>query len=203
MSETPAITSYPFSLAGILLKDFSQPTGFAKEDKLQTQQILFRDKFFISSTEQLNFEKGKVKNFYNWYGKNIIQKYRKTKHLDERFDKAPTFKEFVEFLVDLPLRKFNPHWLPIYIQCMPCSIKYTILARVDTISKDSKLVLERLGVSARFSVSHATNNSLDPTISTYYSQLSRKLLDKLYNIYKFDFLLFNYSHSEYYEYITE
>ena len=140
--------------------------------------------------------------WYRLYGNKIIAKYRKTKPTDPKYEKAPTFREFVEYLVELPISKFNAHWIPIYLQCMPCHIKYTIISRLDTLSRDSEQIFKTLELSAQLPKSHVTQgNTTDNTVSSYYSTISKDLLDKLYNIYKFDFLLFNYTMDGYASYV--
>ena len=136
------------------------------------------------------------------YSKEIIAKYRKTKPTNPKYEKAPTFREFVEYLVELPIRKFNAHWIPMYLQCMPCHIKYTIISRLDTLSRDSDLIFKTLELSAKLPRSHVTQgNTTDNTVSGYYSTISKELLDKLFDIYKFDFLLFNYTMDGYASYV--
>ena len=49
------------------------------------------------------FERDKAERWHQWYGKAIIAGYRKEPPLDDKYQKAPTFKEFVQFLVELPL----------------------------------------------------------------------------------------------------
>ena len=94
--------------------------------------------------------------------------------------------------------KFEPHWIPIYLQCMPCHIQYTILARLDTLTEDSEQIFKSIQLPAQLPRSHVTQgNTTDNTISSYYSTISKDLLNKLFNIYKFDFLLFNYTMDEY------
>ena len=140
--------------------------------------------------------------WYKLYGKGIIAKYRKKTPRDPKYKKAPTFREFIEYLVDLPIRKFEPHWIPMYLQCMPCHIQYSIIARLDTLTTDSDQIFLSMGVSAQLPRSHVTQGkTTDNTVATYYSQISKDLLDKLYNIYKFDFLLFNYTADVYQDYV--
>jgi len=160
----------------------------------------YRDKFFLNG--DFDFERKKVTEFRRLYGNKIIAKYRKSTPSDPKYEKAPTFREFVEYLVDLPISKFNDHWIPMYLQCMPCHIKYTIISRLDTISRDSDLIFKTLELSARLPKSHVTQGiTTDNTVSSYYSTISKDLLEKLYNIYKFDFLLFNYTMNGYASYV--
>ena len=43
--------------------------------------------------------------------------------------------------------------------------------------------------------------SQDNTVSRNYATISKELLDELFNIYKFDFLLFNYTMDRYTSYV--
>ena len=151
--------------------------------------MYYRDKFFLNGDYE--HERNKVARWYEWYGREIIHKYRNTEPLDAVYNKAPTFREFVEFLVDLPLAEYNFHWIPIYILCMPCHFKYSILARLDTLAMDSREIFKALNISASLHHNHVTQGN--NMVASYYSTLSMELLGKLVNIYKFDFLLFNYS----------
>ena len=84
---------------------------------------------------------------------------------------------------------------------MPCHINYTIIARLDTLNRDSEQIFKTMEVNAALPKSHVTQgNTTDNTVASYYSQISKDLLDKLLYIYKFDFLLFNYSAKDYYDY---
>ena len=90
----------------------------------------FRDKFFLNLDYSHDvFERNKVQRFYKLYGREILQKYRKTPPAEPKYKNAPTFREFIDYLLDLPLRRLDSHWLPTYFQCMPCHIKYSILGR--------------------------------------------------------------------------
>ena len=42
---------------------------------------------------------------------------------DPKYEKSPTFKEFISFLVNTPVSQYDPHWKPMYIQCLPCHIQ--------------------------------------------------------------------------------
>ena len=162
--------------------------------------MYFRDKFFLNG--DYDCERKKVARWYLKHGKDIITKYRKTTPTDPKYKKAPTFREFIEYFVDLPFKKFDSHWIPMYIQCMPCHIEYAIISRLDTLNKDSEQIFKTMGVNAELPKSHVTQgNTTENTVVSYYSQISKDLLDKLIHIYKFDFLLFNYSAKDYYNYV--
>ena len=68
---------------------------------------------------------------------------------------------------------------------------------------DSKIILRTIGISEELKKTHASGEKgSDQTLKKYYSKLDRKLLDKLYNLYELDFLLFNYSIDSYFSYVT-
>ena len=55
----------------------------------------------------------------------------------------------------------------------------------------------------RLPLSHVTQgNTSDTTVARYYSMIDRASLDRLYNIYRLDFLLFNYTADQYYAYVS-
>ena len=91
---------------------------------------VFRDKFFLNlDYSHKDFERNKVKRFYKLFGREVLEKYRITPPAESKYKNAPTFREFIDYLLDLPLRRLNHHWRPTYFQCMPCHIKYSILGR--------------------------------------------------------------------------
>ena len=89
---------------------------------------IFRDKFFINFSFDGN-EKMKKKVFIDKYGKNIIKKYRKTTITNTIYKNTPTFREFVEYVLDEPLHKHNMHWCPAYLLCLPCQVKYNFIGK--------------------------------------------------------------------------
>lgn len=43
----------------------------------------------------------------------------------------PTWREFVDYLIDTDLASYgDDHWMPYYLFCTPCSLNYTIVAKV-------------------------------------------------------------------------
>ena len=83
---------------------------------------------------------------------------------EAKYKKAPTFKEFVSFLVDTPVHpvknmmcqictvlcqvsEYDPHWRPMYMQCLPCHISYSVIARMESLGRDSQYVLQTIGAA--------------------------------------------------------
>ena len=59
------------------------------------------------------------------------------------------------------------------------------------------------GINEELPESHITKGgkSSDQTLKKYYSELDKKMLERLYKIYELDFLLFNYTIDSYYKYV--
>ena len=162
----------------------------------------YRDKFFLNGNAK--YEHEKVERWYKNHGEAILKKYRKEEPREKKYLKAPTFREFVEYLVELPLAKFDDHWKPMYMQCLPCHIQYHVIARLESLERDSAYILQSIGVTSRLPVSHTTQgNSSNNLVTSYYSQIDSNLLDKLYSLYKYDFLLFNFTHTHYADIVKE
>ena len=58
-----------------------------------------------------------------------------------RFMKVPTFPEFVDFLLSTEVETYNEHWLPYYLLCTPCHLNYTVIAKTEDISDDSRSLM--------------------------------------------------------------
>lgn len=61
---------------------------------------------------------------------------------------GPTFKEFILFIIDNHKygRRFDEHWTPIYSFCTPCSINYTLIAKVETFQRDTEYIIRQAGL---------------------------------------------------------
>ena len=78
-----------------------------------------------------------------------------------------------------------------------------VIARLDSFPVDSAYILKAIGLPGRLGVSHTTQgNKTENTESSFFSTLDSNLLDQLYQIYKPDFLLFNYTVDRYRNYVS-
>merc|ERR1712243_34546 len=118
----------------------------------------------------------------------------KPSKLEYQEQNTPTFREFVQYVVDQNVIGMNQHWVPMYNICMPCHINYTIIGRKETITEDGNVILENIDIDDKLPEAHVSlGKSSDETLREYYSELDKKLLVKLYKLYEMDFLLFNYT----------
>jgi len=132
-----------------------------------------------------------------------------------------TFAGFVDAIMNADDRKINTnyHWDTQYTNCNPCRFKFDYIGKQENLSKDQSYVIdhifkEDLVLPTR---NMAANNGTPGQIrretpardiqtydeqknfyeklthSEFYDEVPRENLDKLYQKYKYDFLLFGYN----------
>ena len=135
--------------------------------------------------------------FKDWTSTPSIKRYMK-----EKQTKILTFKLFIEYLVQTPVRSLNIHWMPIYLTCKPCLVDYKFIGNTDTMKEDSEIILKKIGVKGSLPLSHVQpSGNSKIKIQEFYSDFDKDLLDKLYKVYEMDFLLFGYRADEFYNFV--
>ena len=115
-------------------------------------------------------------------------------------------------------RRINNHWKPVFLNCAPCSEHYEIIVKLETFEKDVNYIRRRLGLDSMFNSSSsrkghqsadrrlvdsvvgqqsADRTSEEMAVEVFRS-LDRKLVERVYQIYEPDFLLFGYSPHKYF-----
>lgn len=133
------------------------------------------------------------------YGTIIIRKYRKhlgITSLTRGHD--VTFGEFLRFIADSKdPGAFDPHWLQYHRLCDPCYWNFDFIGKLETLKKDSSYVLKHIKAEAGFdefpSSEHgpASSNSSN-SFREYYSKIPAYVIEKIKDIYHWDFQLFGY-----------
>eukprot|EP00057_Strongylocentrotus_purpuratus_P029916 XP_780212.2 PREDICTED: carbohydrate sulfotransferase 11 [Strongylocentrotus purpuratus] len=174
----------------------------------------FRDKLAPNISYIFRIE-NKQRHDVNWierYGLPIIAKYRGAEaaaaikaNLKTKYDL--TFSEFVNYLIETNPLSFDKHWNPISAMCRPCDVKYNIIGKYETLDDDAEYILRSAKVdpSVKYpqaSDKSATNSSSLDILRQYYSEITREQLKKLYEVYKKDFELFDYSLETFYKYVS-
>ena len=62
--------------------------------------------------------------YYTMYGKHIVAEYRDKTDKNLTGVIEPTWREFVTYLLNTPVTKFDEHWMPIWMLCSPCIIRF-------------------------------------------------------------------------------
>ena len=143
---------------------------------------------------QNKFEK-KTRHFYSRIlSPYIIRKYRiHSRNISQQHWSDPvTFEEFLDYVLE---EKFDRHWKPFHLNCLPCRIKYDIIGKLETMDEDARQVLTRLGADhINFPRFNTTSGRTFDLIPSYFSTLTPIQIQRLHEIYKIDFEMFEYTH---------
>ena len=111
----------------------------------------------------------------------------------EEEDNLPIFWEFAQYIINT--HKDDEYWRPIYRQCPMCSVKYNYVLKKETLHEEEAEFFKKFG----------WHNMLKPAQKETYENNSTRIMElylddltddevvKLYEVYKYDFLLFGYS----------
>ncbi|CAG9799276.1 unnamed protein product [Chironomus riparius] len=153
-------------------------------------------------------------NYYKLLGDQIVKRFRGQQPL-KNDPSGPTFKEFLQFVVQHYKSggRFDEHWSPIYQFCTPCSINFTLIAKMETFDRDSEYIIRQAGLETLLlnkvpntkvsKISNRSKNNTASLISRYFSQIDRHLLEDILEIYQLDFDLFNYNSSKYWKIVQQ
>jgi len=140
--------------------------------------------------------------YYTMYGKHIVAAYRRKSNANVTFGLEPTWKEFITYIINTDPAKFDEHWMPIWMLCSSCIIRYNVIAKMETFAEDTQFILEESGLSDTLKVEwkHSTGTvGSDDIIADYFSQLTVAEMAALYQTYQIDFELYGYDPGPYFE----
>lgn len=137
--------------------------------------------------------------FHKRYGTKIVRRHRvdpQPEALQSGGD--VTFQEFVYYLVDPRTQleePFNEHWERAHTLCHPCLIHYHVVGKYESLTRDSRYVLKLAGAEdqVEFPASSKSRRTTENMTAKFFNNISPFYQKKLYNLYRMDFLLFNYS----------
>uniref|UniRef100_A0A3P9I9V9 Carbohydrate sulfotransferase n=1 Tax=Oryzias latipes TaxID=8090 RepID=A0A3P9I9V9_ORYLA len=141
--------------------------------------------------------------FHKRYGTKIVRRHRQNpspEALEQGNDVS--FREFVQYLVDPRTQRdepFNEHWERVHSLCHPCLIHYDVVGKYETLETDAQAVLRLAGVegTVQFPTSGKSTRTDGNMAARFFKHISPLYQRKLFNLYRMDFLLFNYSTPEY------
>ncbi|XP_049767814.1 carbohydrate sulfotransferase 11-like [Schistocerca cancellata] len=150
--------------------------------------------------------------YYRKLSKHIAQHYRYKQDpmtdVPESVRSGPTFPEFVDYIINS--KKFDEHWAPYHSFCTPCHVNFTVIAKMETLDRDEEYIIHKAGLQRLLLPSHyrykprtAINKARDgkataALVEKYYSQLTKKQMEKLHKIYGTDFEMFDYNATKYF-----
>ncbi|XP_062979467.1 carbohydrate sulfotransferase 13 [Elgaria multicarinata webbii] len=137
--------------------------------------------------------------FHKRYGTKIIRRHRQ-KPSSEALERGHDvrFEEFVYYLLDPRTQHeepFNEHWERVHSLCHPCIIHYDVVGKYETLAKDANYILRLVGADAgvKFPSSSKTTRTNDDMTAKFFQNISPFYQRRLFNLYKMDYLLFNYT----------
>ncbi|XP_053675166.1 carbohydrate sulfotransferase 9-like [Anopheles nili] len=140
------------------------------------------------------------------YFKNLSHAIYKIYHPDGNEYGIPSFQDFTRYVIDQyhNNKPSDLHWRPINDLCTPCLARYDSIMKMESFTKDLDYLANRTQLHRKIKPVQMNHSRRDPVrrlIQKYFSQLTRQQFDDLYEIYRIDFELFDYSPEEYITYV--
>lgn len=209
-------------------KKFPRPSEEELRDAISTPGVIsllvVREPF----VRLLSAYRDKLENitppYYRKLARAIVAAHREkaTKIFGPIKSFGPTFYEFVSYLTGKHKSQdksftFDEHWAPYYQFCTPCAVNFSVVAKVETLPRDSVYVIQQLGLGhvlgrtvgdKRTRLRTVMNKSKDGRNTTalmkyYFNQLDSSMLDDLLQIYGLDFEMFGYDPKVYRRYVRK
>jgi len=116
------------------------------------------------------------------------------------FSSRPTFVQFVDYLLKEPVSQYNDHWVPYWLHCHVCDMEYDIIGKMETLQEDMNFIARASGLATtNISLPWANKRSGgEKDTLDYFRKLDLDRLERLYHIYRLDFLMFGYSPQAYF-----
>lgn len=184
------LTLNSFDLNGIMSRLETYTKVMFVREPLERMVSAYRDKFANPN-----------EYYHNLFGKPIIRKYRTNASMSAlSTGSGVTFSEFVQYLLDVhrPVG-MDIHWEPANQLCNPCQLDYDIIGMFENMEEESNFLLRMVGAPPNLTL--PTFKDRDPTAERtslqitekYFSEVSTRDRQRIYDFYYMDYLMFNYS----------
>ncbi|KAI4876067.1 hypothetical protein NFI96_010445 [Prochilodus magdalenae] len=155
------------------LRSLSEYTKAEINERLRTylKFIFVREPFErLVSAYRNKFTRNYNVAFHKRYGTKIIRRHRKEE-------------------------PFNEHWERVHSLCHPCLIHYDVVGKYETLEQDSQYLLKLAGADqeVQFPTFSKSTRTTGDMAAKFFDNISPFYQKKLFNLYRMDFLLFNYS----------
>ena len=92
------------------------------------------------------------------------------------------------------------HYRPYLPYCLYCDVEYDVIGKLEDFDEDIAYIAMKLNITEQLGLLHYVQHktpekgrsSQSEKIDMYMSQLSPKMVQSLYNLYKIDFDMFEY-----------
>ncbi|KAM4820869.1 carbohydrate sulfotransferase 13 [Thomomys bottae] len=153
----------------------------------------------LASAYRNKFARPYSEAFQRRYGSRIVRRLRPRALPDARARGHDVrFAEFLAYLLDPRTRRdepFNEHWERAHALCHPCRLRYDVVGKFETLAEDADFLLGLLGAPGlRFPAApRARAASAREQAARLFRDISPFYQQRLFDLYKMDFVLFNYS----------
>ncbi|XP_015109685.1 carbohydrate sulfotransferase 11 isoform X3 [Diachasma alloeum] len=137
-------------------------------------------------------------------GVRIINQYRPKdpKNRMRHGPRYPLFEEFVRWLLCewRAGNELDMHWTPVLQFCTPCQVRFDVIAKFETLQEDQNYLIKHVHLEHMIRPewkNPARGAQTRDVMKTYFMQLSKSQIADLYDMFKYDFELFDYSPDEY------
>lgn len=133
-------------------------------------------------------------------------RYNRTQTEEEKKDHSlgmPTFSEFIKHLLTRKREDgdLNMHWRTVFDTCSVCQAEFEFIMRFDTFDRDQTCILQKSGNLNKVKVMKLNSSKskkknkdkADGWWHSLYDELSEEDLQDLCQVFKYDFLLFDYT----------
>jgi len=118
---------------------------------------------------------------------------------------VPTFPEFIDYVVKETIGLESPRdwkgvmtWKSYFAKCLPCDVKYDVIMKLETHTEDEKWLINTKNLTQLSKVRDWRHLSSNKALrEQLLAQLSKAQLEAIYENYKVDFEMFNYSMDKY------
>ncbi|KAL3867441.1 hypothetical protein ACJMK2_044643 [Sinanodonta woodiana] len=136
--------------------------------------------------------------FYETYGRKIIQHYRSSPSV-ESLEKGHDvkFEEFIRYITDKTVwGNSHEHWLQYESLCHPCHVQYDFIGKIESIDEDTDYLLHYLGASTKVMFPKRSDFKKEEKtkykLIQYYQEIPKDLLERVLQEFRSDFVLFDY-----------
>ncbi|XP_076153210.1 carbohydrate sulfotransferase 11 isoform X1 [Alosa pseudoharengus] len=140
-------------------------------------------------------------SFHRRFGTKIVRRYRQNATEEAmRLGADVTFREFAAYVTDPATQRegLNEHWQTVHSLCHPCLIHYDVVGKYETLEEDAATVLRLANAEdVRFPAYAKSTRTTDQMAAVFLRNVSVQQQQQLYQLYKMDFLMFNYSTPSY------
>lgn len=92
------------------------------------------------------------------------------------------------------------HWQPITNFCTPCQVHFDLILKFETLDEDQRYLIEKAGLTGIIKAEHKNSGkgkNTNEILMSFYAQLTKSQVKGLYNVFRHDFELFDYSPDEF------